>query len=144
MEVATWSPPAMLPVDTTFIPAGVGGFLKEAHDAYSISAFRAVLLLVRSVIEATAKDREITSGSLVSKINELATAEHIRKGTRDMAHALRILGNDMAHGDIDVVPTKEDASDALIIARFVLDDVYVADARRADMMARRTPPTTAS
>lgn len=137
MTIASWAPPAMLPVDTSFIPDGVGGFFKEAHDAFSISAYRAVLLLVRSVIEATAKDRGITSGSLVAKINELATAEHIRKGTRDMAHALRILGNDMAHGDIDVVPTKEDASDALIIARFVLDDVYVADARRADMMERR-------
>ncbi|MEJ1154621.1 DUF4145 domain-containing protein [Microbacterium marmarense] len=93
-----------------------------------------------AIIEATAKDRGITSGSLVAKINQLHADEHIRKGTKDMAHALRILGNDMAHGDVDEVPTQEDATDALTIARFVLDDVYVADARRADMMARRTTP----
>jgi hypothetical protein len=127
----------MRPVNTAFIPEGVAGFFKEAHDAFSIGAYRAVLLLVRSAIEATAKDRDITSGSLVAKINQLHADEHIRKGTKDMAHALRILGNDMAHGDIDDVPTQEDADDALTIAKFVLDDVYVADALRADMMARR-------
>ncbi|MGN7947493.1 DUF4145 domain-containing protein [Microbacterium sp. 22215] len=137
MKIVSWSPPAMLPVDTTFIPSGVAGFLKEAHDAFSISAYRAVLLLVRSVVEATAKDRGILKGELVGKINKLFEAGEIRKGTKDMAHALRILGNDMAHGDIDAVPTREDADDALKIARFVLDDVYVADAIRADMLERR-------
>ncbi|CAD5999328.1 DUF4145 domain-containing protein [Agreia sp. COWG] len=137
MTINSWSPPAMRIVDTTFIPDGVAGYFKEAHDAFSVGAFRAVLLLVRSVIEATAKDRGIESGSLVQKINKLNDEGHIRRGTKDMAHALRILGNDMAHGDIDDVPTNEDADDALTIARFVLDDVYVADARRADMLARR-------
>lgn len=143
MTVESWSPPAMRPVEVSFIPDGVAGFFKEAHDAFSIGAHRAVLLLVRSVIEATAKDKQITSGSLVQKINQLQEEGHIRRGTKDMAHALRILGNDMAHGDIDQVPSQEDADDALTIARFVLDDVYVADARRADMMARRTPPPAA-
>lgn len=139
MTVDSWSPPPMRPVDTAFIPDGVAGYFKEAHDAFSISAWRAVLLLVRSVVEATAKDRGVTTGSLVQKINKLDEEGHIRRGTKDMAHALRILGNDMAHGDIGEVPTQEDADDALTIARFVLDDVYVADARRADMMARRAP-----
>lgn len=144
MTIESWSPPPMRPVDTAFIPDGVAGFFREAHDSFSIGAYRGVLLLVRSVIEATAKDREVTSGTLVQKINKLSDDGHIRRGTKDMAHALRILGNDMAHGDIDDVPTQEDADDALTIARFVLDDVYVADARRADMLARREPPAESS
>lgn len=142
MTVESWSPPPMRPVDTAFIPPAVAAFFKEAHDAFSIGAYRGVLLLVRSVIEATAKDRKITEGSLLQKINKLDEEGHIRSGTKDMAHALRILGNDMAHGDIDDVPSQEDADDALTIARFVLDDVYVADARRADMLARRKEPPT--
>lgn len=142
MTIDAWSPPALLPVDTAFVPDGVAGFLQEAHDAYSIGAHRAVLLLVRSVIEATARDKGITDGTLVQKINVLHADGHLRSGTKDMAHALRILGNDMAHGEIDEVPTEEDARDALTVARFVLDDVYVADARRADMMARRKPPSS--
>ncbi|WP_091226814.1 DUF4145 domain-containing protein [Microbacterium sp. 3J1] len=137
MTISEWSPPLMARVDVEFMPPGVAAYFAEAHDANSVNAYRAVLLLVRSVVEATAKDLEITSGSLVQKINQLAEDGHIRKGTREMAHALRILGNDMAHGDIDAVPTAEDASDALRIARFVLDDVYVADAVRQDMLARR-------
>ncbi len=139
MDIDSWSPPAMRPVDTAFIPDGVAGYFKEAHDAFSIAAYRGVLLLVRSVVEATAKDRGITDGTLVQKINKLDEDGHIRSGTREMAHALRILGNDTAHGDIGDVPTQEDADDALTIARFVLDDVYVADARRADMLERRRP-----
>ena len=47
----------------------------------------------------------------------------------------------MAHGEIDAIPSVEDATDALTVVKFVLDDVYVADARRADMMARRGIPT---
>lgn len=143
MTIESWSPPPMRPVDTAFIPDPVAGYFKEAHDAFSIGAYRAVLLLVRSVIEATAKEHQINNGNLIKKINCLYDDGHIRRGTKDMAHALRILGNDMAHGDIDDIPTQEDADDALTIARFVLDDVYVADARRADMLERRNATDTA-
>lgn len=142
MQVESWSPPPMIPVDVSFIPEGVAGYFKEAHDAFSVGAHRAVLLLVRSVIEATAKDRGVDTGTLVQKINKLGEQGDIRRGTKDMAHALRILGNDMAHGDIDEVPNHDDANDALTIARFVLDDVYVADARRIDILERRRPPAT--
>lgn len=77
------------------------------------------------------------TGNLFAKIDALEEQRLIRPGTKDMAHALRVLGNDAAHGDIDTVPTEEDARDALTVAQFVLDDVYVADARRIDMMSRR-------
>ncbi|WP_181131606.1 DUF4145 domain-containing protein [Rathayibacter sp. AY2B5] len=139
MTVQTWSPPPLLKADTDFLPEGVAGYLQEAHDAFSVGAHRAVLLLVRSAIEATAREKKIETGSLVQKINVLHSDGHIRNGTREMAHVLRILGNDMAHGEIDDVPTEEDAKDALTVLRFVLDDVYVADARRIDMLARRKP-----
>lgn len=132
-----WVPPAILPVSTEFIPTGVAGYFQEAHDAYSVAAYRAVLLLVRSTVEASAKDKGVRTGNLFAKIDALEEQRLIRPGTKDMAHALRVLGNDAAHGDIDTVPTEEDARDALTVAQFVLDDVYVADARRIDMMSRR-------
>ncbi|MCM6761405.1 DUF4145 domain-containing protein [Rathayibacter sp. ZW T2_19] len=139
MEIESWSPPALLKADTEFLPEGVSGYVQEAHDAMSLGAHRAVLLLVRSVIEATAREKGIENGSLVQKINVLHSDGHLRTGTKDMAHVLRILGNDMAHGEIADVPTREDARDALTVMRFVLDDVYVADARRIDMLERRRP-----
>lgn len=141
MVIASWSPPPVRPVDLAFIPPGVAGFFKEANEALSIGAYRAVLLLVRSTIEAAAKSAKVTTGSLVTKINKLHEDGHIREAAKEMAHALRILGNDMAHGDIDGVPTKEDAEDSLLIARYILDDIYVADARRAEMLARRKAAT---
>lgn len=131
------APPLLSQPDTEHIPDDVAGFLTEAHHALSIGAYRAVLLLVRSTIEAAAKQKGITDGNLYKKIDGMKAAELIRKGTSEMAHALRILGNDMAHGDIGVVPTKEDAEDALTVLRFVLEDVYVADGMRADLLSRR-------
>lgn len=138
MIIKSWSPSPVQPVDLAFIPEAVAGFFKEAHEALSIGAYRAVLLLVRSTIEAAAKSVNVTTGSLVAKINQLHDDGHIRAAAKEMAHALRILGNDMAHGDIDTTPTQEDAEDAVLIARYVLDDIYVADARRAEMLARRS------
>ncbi|GGA72509.1 hypothetical protein GCM10011490_24100 [Pseudoclavibacter endophyticus] len=139
MTNLSFAPPLLQPAVTEFLPGGVAGYLTEAHHASSIGAYRAVLLLVRSTIEATAKSKGVRSGSLFDKIDAMADQGMIRSGTKEMAHLLRVLGNDMAHGDIDEVPSQEDAEDALTVLRFVLDDVFVADARRADMYARRRP-----
>lgn len=137
MSQVTWSPPSMVQVDTDYLPAEIAGFYQEAHDALSISAYRAVLLLSRSVIEATAKVNGASGKTLVAKIDSLHEEGHIRPGTKAVAHALRILGNDMAHGDLGVPPTREDAEDVLRLVRMVLDDVYVGEAMTADILQRR-------
>lgn len=137
MEDVTWSPPSMVQADTEYIPNEIAGFYQEAHDAFSIGAFRAVLLLSRSVIEATAKVNDAGGNNLVAKIDSLHQEGIIRPGTKKVAHALRILGNDMAHGDLDATPTQEDAEDVLRLVRMVLDDVYVGEAMTADILTRR-------
>lgn len=137
MTDTKWSPPSMVQADTEYIPDEIAGFYQEAHDAFSIGAFRAVILLSRSVIEATAKVNNASGKTLVNKIDSLHEEGHIRPGTKKVAHALRILGNDMAHGDLGVSPTQEDAEDVLKLVRMVLDDVYVGEAMTADILARR-------
>lgn len=137
MENPKWSPPSMVEATTDYLPTEVAGFYQEAHNAYSIGAYRAVLLLSRSVIEATAKVNHAEGNTLVAKIDSLHEEGIIRPGTKSVAHALRILGNDMAHGDLGVVPTQEDAEDVLKLVRMVLDDVYVGEAMTADILKRR-------
>lgn len=137
LEGRTMAPPLLLPADTEYLPDDVAGFVTEAHHAHSIGAYRAVLLLVRSTIEAAAKTKGVKTGNLFAKIDALASNQLIRPGTKQLAHALRILGNDIAHGDIGEVPTEEDAEDSLRILRLVLDDLFVAEAIRVDMLTRR-------
>lgn len=137
MTYITWMPPSMVQADTEYLPEDIGGYFQEAHDAFSIGAFRAVLLLSRSVIEATAKANDVGGNNLVGKIDALHQEGLIRPGTKAVAHALRVLGNDTAHGDLGTPPTKEDAEDVLKLLRMVLDDVYVGEAMTADILKRR-------
>lgn len=137
MAIESWSPPAMRTANTDHIPAEIAGFYQEAHDTYSVGAFRAVLLLARSVIEATAKVNSVGGKDLLTKIDNLHEEGLVRRGVREVAHAIRVLGNDIAHGDLTDPPTMEDADDVLQLVRMILDDVYVADAVRADILKRR-------
>jgi hypothetical protein len=137
IAVEGWQPPAMITPSTDFLPSSVAGFVIEAHNANSVGAYRAVLLLVRSIIEATAREKGVDKGTLYGKIDTLNERGFIRPRIKEMAHTLRLFGNDMAHGEIDVTPTAEDASDALTIVTMVLDDIYVADGRWNDMIKRR-------
>ncbi|WP_416444713.1 DUF4145 domain-containing protein [Leucobacter sp. HNU] len=100
MTDITWSPPSMVAADIEYIPEEIAGFYQEAHDAFSIGAYRAVLLLSRSVIEATAKMKDVGGSNLVKKIDNLHEEGHIRRGVKQVAHAIRHLGNDIAHGDL--------------------------------------------
>lgn len=71
-------------------------------------------MLARAVIEASAKDRGVTSGNLFNKIDKLVEKGHVRKMMADAAHEVRMAGNDMAHGDFATEAiTEEDADEIL-------------------------------
>ena len=76
--------------------------------------------MVRGVIEATAKHQDVTSGGLASKIDELSTMGLIRPVIAQAAHTIRMLGNDMAHGDF--ATSHVTLADAEIVLR-LMDDL---------------------
>ena len=95
------------------------------------------MLLARSVIEATAKDKGMTTGTLVTKIDAMYEARLIREDIRDGAHEVRYLANDAAHGDFaDPVP-QTDAELILTSMDEVLEEVYQSPARVARRRAAR-------
>lgn len=132
-------PPRVVPVMTfPDVPPQIAAAASEAYRCRTIAnANRAAILLARSVIEATAKDKGITDGSLIQKINKLHDERLVRPDVRDGAHEVRHLGNDMAHGDFvdDVSP--EDADVVLALMREVLVEVYQSPARVARAQAAR-------
>jgi hypothetical protein len=121
------------------VPTEIADAAAEAYACREVAdANRAAVLLARSVIEATAKDKGIKKGTLLAKIDAMSTM--IRPHVRDGAHEVRILGNDMAHGGFVREVRSEDADLVLTLMTEVLDDIYQSPARvrRAqDARARR-------
>ena len=136
-----WFPRVGLAPEFPDVPAHVERAAKEAHAAESIKSFMSAILMARTVVEATAKEKGITKGNLLSKIDELAGQGIIRNDTKDAAHEIRHLGNDMAHGDISDVPNAEDVADVLALMDEVLNEVFQGPAKTARLRARRANPS---
>lgn len=137
----SWYPQVGLAPEFPDVPEHIARAAKEAHSSQSISSFMAAILMARTVVEATAKEKGITKGNLLAKIDELANGNIIRNDTKEAAHEIRHLGNDMAHGDISDLPDPDDVADVLALMDEVLNEVFQGPAKTARLRARRTPPS---
>lgn len=119
-RVEYWEP--VKPLGKVFegVPAPIASAADEAHRCVSVGAHRAGILMVRGVIEATAKDRGVTAGGLASKIDALGERGLIRPVIAKAAHTMRALGNDMAHGDF--ATSHVTFADAEVVLR-LMDDL---------------------
>ena len=144
-RVEYWEPISPVGREYPDLPPEVASPADEAYRSYSIGAYRATVLLARAVIEAAAKSKGITSGTLAAKIEKLAEERHVRKDVADSAHEARMIGNEVAHGDFATAQlTAEDALDVLEIMDDVLDEVYAVatrlQRRRERRAAQAAPP----
>ena len=71
------------------MPKHIGAAASEAHECQSIGAHRAAVMLARAVIEATAKDKGITKGTLFDKIEKMHEHGLVSELVRDQAHEVR-------------------------------------------------------
>jgi len=133
-----WFPRMGASKDFPDVPEHIAKAAKEAHSAFSINAFMAAILMARTVVEATAKDKGIKTGNLYAKIDEMAKQGIIRNDTKDAAHEIRHFGNDMAHGDIEDLPDADDVKDVLALMDEVLREVFQGPAVTARLRSRRS------
>jgi hypothetical protein len=149
-EDIQWLPPKGVRKLYEDVPAHVAAAAGEAHECESIGARRAAVQLARSVVEATAKDKGITRGTLADKIDAMHAAGLIREHVHEAAHEIRYLGNEMAHGDFVEPVSAEDASETLELMAEVLNEVYQSPARvvrvrtarlRREATAAESPPS---
>ncbi|MBQ0906365.1 DUF4145 domain-containing protein [Micromonospora sp. U21] len=76
--------------------------------------------------------------SLEKKIDELANQGLIREDAKDAAHAIRLVGNDAAHGDLaSMVVEEADAREVLDLMDDILDEVFQSPAKVARVRASR-------
>ncbi len=126
------------------VPEAIGSAASEVHSCLSINANRAAVALARAVVEATAKEKGITKGRLQEKIDALAAQGLIRDHTRQVAHEVRLDGNEVAHGDLTSQPPDPDeAAETVALMDEVLQEVYQQPARvarvRQNRMRRKNP-----
>jgi hypothetical protein len=125
-----WLPPDASSKPYPDVPDQIAAAASEAYKCLTVvDSYRAAVLLARAVIEATAKNKGITTGPLAQKIDAMYEARLIREHVRDGAHEVRYLGNDMAHGDFVEPVLKEDAELVLTLMDEVLQEVFQSPAR---------------
>lgn len=132
-----WTPEKVGGREFPDVPSHIASAADEAYKCQTVEAHRAAILLARSVIEATCKDKGVTKGQLAAKIDAMTDGKYIRPFTQDAAHELRHLGNDMAHGDF-VEPIDADDADAVLeVMAEILNEVYQGPARVGRMREKR-------
>lgn len=126
------------------VPPTIGATASEAYVALAVGALRGSIMLARAVVEATCKDRGITSGLLVAKIEQLHRQGFVSPLVKDEAHEIRYAGNDMAHGDLQASIEKEDAADMIALMDNTIQEVYVRPAQLARRQALRAARKSAT
>jgi hypothetical protein len=119
------------------VPEAIAAAAKEAYSSASVGNHMAAILMARTVVEATAKHKKISSGTLASKINAMKDAQLIRPAIAEQAHEIRFMGNDMAHGDIEDQPDSVDSEEILALMGQILNEVFQGPALLERIRARR-------
>lgn len=109
----------------------------EAYACYSIRAYRAAILMARSVCEAIAKDQGFDEGNLQKKIAQMEERKLISPMVKQQADEIRYFGNDMAHGDFAQPVSADDAHEVLNFLDVLIDAVYQQPAKLQAMQTAR-------
>jgi hypothetical protein len=120
------------------VPEDIAQAASEAHACHSICAYRGAAILARAVVEATAKNKKAEGRDLYNRIERLNELGLLRGVMTTMAHDIRMLGNDMAHGDFAESPSEEDSEEILAFMDALLAEVYQHDGMVAARKARRS------
>ncbi|MEU9998038.1 DUF4145 domain-containing protein [Streptomyces sp. NPDC050848] len=140
-EPQHWEPTTVRRPDFPDVPDEIAETAAEAHACLSIGAPRGAVALARAVVESSAKAKGITVRGIAAKIDEMSSRGLIRELTKTTAHAIRLAGNEVAHGDIGQVPIPQD--EAEVVVRFMdsfLEEVFQHPAKLQqlqDSMAER-------
>lgn len=133
----SWLPLGRMGKEYDDVPPHIASAASEAQRCLSVGAYRGAVSLARSVVEASAKEKGIASGSLIQKIDKMHSRGLIREIVRESAHEIRHLGNEMAHGDLADPVEEEEADETLGLMDEVLIEVFQSPARLERRRAAR-------
>lgn len=129
----TWRPTASDTKGYPNVPKHIADAATEAFECHAVGHYRAAILLARSVLEATAKDKGITDGVLAKKIEEMEEQNFIRPLIRQVADGIRDYGNEMAHGDFSTPVGQAESETVIKLMGVILEEVYQISAQLAQL-----------
>jgi len=106
------------------IPERAREYLRQAIN--SIHAPSGAVMLAASSVDAMLKEKELTSGSLYSRINTASEQHLITAEMADWAHEVRLDANDERHADqSSTLPTEEDAKRVIEFTKALAQFLFV-------------------
>jgi Domain of unknown function (DUF4145) len=92
--------------------------------------------MCRKTLEGLCESQGVNSPNLASSLEELKNRKIIDQRLFDWANALRITGNEAAHG-VKLTLTRDDAKDVLDFTEAIVDYVFVYRQRFDEFMSRK-------
>lgn len=102
MDTATGGPLRHQPVDVPEpnfpdVPESIASDAVEAHQCFAVGAYRATAAMARRAIQASALDKGAPDKKLQEQIDWLAGEGIVTVQMKDVAHAIRVGGNEGTH-----------------------------------------------
>ena len=129
--------------DDQFVPAAILEDLRQAELASQAGAIYGAGLLLRRACQYICRDKQCTGRNLQDEIDALAP-QHITEDMANLAHSIRIVGNEIAHPDART-PSKiarKDISDCWEFVIELIKVIYIHPARRQALHERLTADPT--
>jgi hypothetical protein len=121
---------------STDIPKEISEIFGEAATTLAANCPRASAVMLRRTLEAIVTDQGEPTGTLASRLDNLASKGILQPTLSDWAKEVRLIGNQGAHFDPIQMVTIDDAKQLLSFVRELLKYLYELP---AELARRRTP-----
>jgi hypothetical protein len=125
------------------IPSSLRLAYEEAHSCFRAKAYTATAIMCRKTLEGIADENKITSQNLASALKEMKEKGIIENRLFEWADALRISGNEAAHG-VNSKISSQDAKDILEFTHALLEYVFTFQEKFEQFKNRQSHSKTAT
>jgi len=128
-------PPVEMEISAS-IPASLRAAYDEARTCFRAKAYVATAIMCRKTLEGIAEEHKITVRNLASALKEMKEKGIIENRLYEWADALRISGNEAAHGVSSKI-SSQDAKDILEFTHALLEYVFTFQEKFAEFKERQ-------
>lgn len=133
----TWYPSNAHSPKFDGLPKNIQTAAAEAHVCLGNGQILAAAITARATLESVVKDRGADGPNLYEKVQCLQARGEITKLIEDQAHSIRNVGNDMAHGEFDTLPDREEVEHIVEFMDVLIDTLYVQPAKLKTAQEKR-------
>lgn len=128
-------PPIREPLPAN-LPKGIRDAYSEAQTCFRSHAYTAAAVMCRKTLEGVCAEHGFRERTLAESLRKMRDAGSIEARLFDWADALRISGNEAAHG-VELTVNAQDASDIIDFTQALIEYVFTFRDRFEQFKARR-------